>query len=148
MWLRLALEFQFTVVKAPLTYYRQHEGSASRNWKDMEEYYHQTLDKAFRLAEKKYTKEELEPLRAPALANVLLALAWKPIQTKEKNLIDAKRFRKEAVEVYPAIAKSREYYRLSTAIRLLDLLGEKRYRQLLSIAYRIRRTFVFTPGEE
>ena len=144
MWLRLALDYPFEVIEESLTYYRQLEGSASRNWVKMERSYQIVLDKAFAAAGASPDKvglseAQLDELRSRAYANTFLSLAWKPLQSKQKDIEAAVTLRRRAVESNPAVKRSSEFWRLTIAIRLMQLLGEQGYQNFLQWLYRIRR---------
>lgn len=138
MWLRLALHHPFVVVPKPLTYYRQHEGSASRNWQQMERSFNIVLDKAFKSAESLQI-ENLEALRRRAYANVYLNLAWKPLQCADKDTVAALQLKKQAAKYDSAITRTREYWRLTLAIALMQQFGEAGYKRILGAIYRLRR---------
>lgn len=139
MWLRLALDYPFAVIKEPLTYYRQLEGSASRNWLKMERSYQIVLDKAFAAAASHFDTAELNELKSRAYANTFLSLAWKPLQSQTKDIGAAVTLRRRAVEANPAVKRSGEFLRLTTAIAIMQLLGEQGYQNFLRWLYRIRR---------
>ena len=138
MWLRLALKHPFLVVSEPLVKYRQHEISASRNWRNMEQGFKTVLEKAF--AEAKAAKmSNLTWLRQRAYGNVYLDLAWKPLQCEEKDIAAAKEMLAKAVKYDSQIWQTTEYWRLSLAINLMQTFGETGYRRILQAVYSVRR---------
>ena len=139
MWLRLALHHPFVAVPQPLVGYRQHENSASRNWRQMERSFNIVLDKAFAAAEEAKIPN-LEALRKRAYGNVYLDLAWKPLQCAKKEVYAAREMRARAMEYDPSIWQKKEYWRLSLAINLMQFLGEAGYRRIVKTFYGMRRT--------
>ncbi len=139
MWLRLALHHPFVAVPQPLVGYRQHENSASRNWRQMERSFNIVLDKAFNAAEEAKVPN-LEALKKRAYGNVYLDLAWKPLQCVEKDIAAAKEMRAQAVEYNPGLWQTKEYWRLSLAINMMKFFGEAGYRRLVKTLYGVRRT--------
>ncbi len=125
MWLRIAENYKFKVIKEPLTYYRSHPGNKSKKWEIMEENYQIIFDKAFANA----SKEQLK-CKDYAYALSRIRIAWKILQTLQK--VDKKviYFQKQAVLQSPKIRYSIEYLRLQLAIVLVRFLGFNNYQKI------------------
>lgn len=134
MWIRIARCYPFAVTKEPLVYYRQHPSNMSKNWQVMEQSFDQVIEKSFQTVPLK-----LQYLKNNSLGYANLILAWKALQSKDKDYHLASKFQQQAVNYYPQLRSSRENLRLTVAIFSLKWLGSRRYNQLLSIAYALRR---------
>ncbi len=138
MWLRLAPYYEFAVVAEPLVYYRQHPHSASRNWEAMAESYRLVIEKAFAAAD-----EEVQYLKNQSYGTSNLCLAWKPLQSSQKDYETSQRFRQLALNYDPTLRWSKEYWRLSLAIFLMRSLGPEQYQKFLEWVYILRRQTLF-----
>ncbi|MGG6293243.1 glycosyltransferase family 2 protein [Leptolyngbya sp. AN02str] len=134
MWIRIAAQFPFAVVPEPLAYYRQTPGSMSKNCVVMEQSFYIVIDKTFAQA-----PAELLPLKNRSLGHANLCLAWKALQSQERDDHLAALYQQKAVQVSPRLRLSREYLRLKVAIAMMQGLGNHRYDQALSLFYRFRR---------
>jgi glycosyltransferase involved in cell wall biosynthesis len=134
MWIRIAARYSFAVTKEPLTYYRQHSGNMSKNWRVMEQAFHQVIDKAFRIA-----PVELQHLRANSLGYANLCLAWKALQSQDQDVPLARKFQQQAIAHYPTLRYSRNNLRLTLAIASLWWLGPSYYNKFLSVAHALRK---------
>jgi glycosyltransferase involved in cell wall biosynthesis len=134
MWLRIARTYLFKVVKEPLVYYRQVTNSASRNWEAMAKSYQLVVEKAFTTA----AWEDL-PLRNKSYGIANINLAWKALQSQSKNYQQASYFRLQALRHDPWLFFSKEYWRLSMAIAIMQWFGTDGYQQFLTFLYALRR---------
>lgn len=134
MWLRIATQYSFAVIQKPLVYYRQHANNMSKNWRVMEEAFHQVIEKSFQTI-----SQELQSLKENSLGYANLCLAWKATQSKERDFQLASKFQRQAITHYPALRYSRENIRLTLAINSLRWLGGDAYNKFLAIAYSLRR---------
>lgn len=137
MWLRIASRYPFKVVKEPLVYYRQISTSASRNWQAMERSFQMVIEKAFDSA-----PSNLLYLKNRSYGAANLCLAWKSLQSVSRDYKQAKHFQQQAVAYYPKLRFSKEYFRLSLAIALMQWLGAKGYSQFLALAHTLRRQVI------
>jgi len=138
MWLRIASRYAFKVIKEPLVYYRQLPMSASRNWEAMEKSFHLVIEKAFASA-----PPELLYLKKQSYGAADICLAWKALQSHNKDYKKAAYFRNSAVARYPWLRFSKEYTRLNIAIALMRWLGADGYRKFLLLFHALRRR-IFT----
>lgn len=138
MWLRIARHYQFKVVQQPLVAYRQIASSASRNWQAMAQSYQLVLEKAFSTA----SWSEL-PLRNRSYGTANLVLAWKALQCLAQDYQQAKYFRSLALKHDPWLFWSKEYFRLSVAIAIVQWFGADSYQQFIALLYGFRRGFKF-----
>lgn len=134
MWIRIASHYHFAVTKEPLVHYRQHPKNSSKNWKLMEEGYRLVIEKAF-----ESVPSELEYLKNHSYGHANLSLAWKTLQSREKDYKLAIHFRDRAISYYPQLRFSKEYIRLSLAIALMRHFGAEGYSKVLKLAYTLRR---------
>ncbi|GAB1545033.1 glycosyltransferase [Scytonema sp. NUACC21] len=134
MWLRIASKYPFKVVKEPLVYYRQRSNSASKNWEAMAQSFQMVIEKAFATA-----PMELQPLKNKSYAAANLCLAWKPLQSQQKEYKKSIYFLEQALAYFPKIRFSKEFIRLSVAVTVMRWLGADTYKQLLAIFHTLRR---------
>ncbi|MGF2035172.1 MAG: glycosyltransferase family A protein [Nostoc sp. CmiVER01] len=134
MWLRIASRYPFKVLKEPLVYYRQHSTSASRNWEAMEQSFRIVIEKAFASAPPK-----LHYLKGRSYGCAHLCLAWKPLQSRNKDYKKAMDFQRQALEYCPQLGFSKENIRLSLAIAAFEWFGSDGYSRVLKLLYGLRR---------
>ena len=126
LWLRLALHYQFKVIREPLVYYRQRVSSGSRKIEPMERSFKIVLEKAFNAA-----PPELKPLVNRGYGFAYFCLAWKALQNTQPDYKKAKRFRKIALEKHPQRFLTKENLRLTVAITLMQWFGNQNYLKIL-----------------
>ena len=134
MWIRIATRYPFAVIKEPLAYYRQLPSSMSKNCQVMEQSFHTVIERSFRSA-----PLELLYLKNRSYGHANLCLAWKALQSKDRDYKLAIHFRQQAIVHYPQLRYSRESIRLSFAIAAMRLLGPHGYSRVLAMAYALRR---------
>jgi hypothetical protein len=120
MWLRIAAHYPFAVVKEPLTLYRQHFSSMSKNRQRMIQNLRTVIEKAFQAV----PIESLH-LRNRAYASINLNLAWLSID--EGDYKKAIHFRQQALLHRPQIRFSERFIRLSIAIATMRWFGSQGY---------------------
>jgi glycosyltransferase involved in cell wall biosynthesis len=134
MWLRIAPHYPFKLIKEPLVYYRQTIGSASKQWERMEESYEIIIEKTFAAA-----PPELQYLKNKSRGFTYLCMAWKPIQSLEKDFDKALDFHRLARKYDPSLLLSPEYWRLTMAIAVAKWLGDDGYQKIRSFVYTLLR---------
>lgn len=134
MWIRIATRYPFAVIKEPLASYRQLPSSMSKNCQVMEQSFHTVIERTFRSA-----PLELLYLKNRSYGHANLCLAWKALQSKDRDFKLAIHFRQQAIVHYPQLRYSRESIRLSFAIAAMRLLGAHGYSRVLAVAYALRR---------
>ncbi len=134
MWIRIATRYHFAVTREALVYYRQHSSNMSKNWRVMEQAFHQVIEKSFESISPK-----LLSLKNNSLGYANLCLAWKALQSKDRDYQLASLFQQQAIAHYPKVRYSRENFRLTLAITFLRCLGANYYSRLLFVAYALRR---------
>jgi len=134
MWLRIANKYSFGVVREVLVYYRQRSTSSSKNWQKMSKGYALTIEKAFASVtpDLLYLKD-----RSYGFAN--LCLAWKPLQSKDKDYKKALYFSRQAIKCYPKLRFTKEYIRLRCAIAMMRILKPTAYSKIKYLFYLLRR---------
>lgn len=120
MWLRIAVHYQFAVVKEPLTLYRQYSSSMSKNRQRMFQNLRTVIEKTFQTA-----PMEMLYLRNPAYASITLNQAWWSVD--EGDYHTAKFWQQQARLHHPHVQYSEKYMRLSIAIILIRLFGSHAY---------------------
>ena len=136
MWIRMSRRYQFMAIAEPLTYYRQHVDSMTNNWLIVETNFHTTIEKAYAAAPEAWLH-----LKGRSYAYANLCLAWQVLQSKhkDKDIVIANNYRRQALEHSPRVGFSGEFIRVSLAIMALCWLKSDRYNQLLLFLQRIRR---------
>ncbi|ABA20473.1 Glycosyl transferase, family 2 [Trichormus variabilis ATCC 29413] len=134
MWLRIATSYDFKVVKEALVYYRQRSNSASKNWEAMAQSFAIVIEKAFATA-----SPDLQVLKNKSYGFTYLCLAWKPLQSLQKDYQKSREFCQQALVYYPSLRFSQEYIRLSIAINLMRWFGADGYSKLLPLFHTMRR---------
>lgn len=135
-WIRIAAHYPFAMIKEPLLSWRQHANNGSKNWRLMEQAYRLVIEKAFDAA-----PPELLYLKDRSYGHANLCLAWRVLQSSDKDYKKAIQFRQKATSLYPQLHYSREYIRLSLAITLMQFLGVENYPKVLALIHAIRRRF-------
>jgi glycosyltransferase involved in cell wall biosynthesis len=141
MWIRIAAVYQFAVIKEPLVYYRQHPNNVSKNWHQMQQGFTRVIKSAFETAPK-----ELQHLKNPSYGHANLVLAWKALQSKDKDYQLAANFLASALHYNPKQILTPEFWRLSIAIALMRYLGLEGYNRFLEIVYAFRTRFSTPSG--
>ncbi len=134
MWIRIATSYPFAVIKEPLVYYRQVPSSISKNVRVMEQSFHHVIEKTFQSA-----PAELLHLKHRSYSYANLCLAWKALQSINRDYKLAIHFRTLAIAHSPQLRFSWEYIRLSLAIAALQLFGVEHYSRVLKLTYALRR---------
>jgi glycosyltransferase involved in cell wall biosynthesis len=141
MWIRIAARYQFSVIKEPLVYYRQHPNNISKNWRQMQLGFTKVIRSAFKSAPR-----ELQHLKKPSYGHANLVLAWKALQSKDKDFKLAANFRASALSYDPKQILSPEFWRLSVAIALMRYLGLGGYNCFLEFANTFRKRLSKQPS--
>jgi len=136
MWIRIAVQYPFAVIKEPLSYYRQLSTSISKNCQVMEQAFHLVIEKAFTS-----TPPELSYLKKRSYGHANLCLSWKALQSTTKDLKLAVHYYNQALMHNPQLRYSQEYIRLSLAILMMRWFGADIYGKILRLAYSVRRRF-------
>jgi glycosyltransferase involved in cell wall biosynthesis len=134
LWIRLAFHYPIGLIKEPLARYRVLPTSKSKNYQLVERSLHQILEKTFATIPPGY-----QSLKPRSYGYAYLYLAWKALQSKNKDTIAANRYRQQAVQYCPRLRRSVEYLRLSLAIGLMQWVGSHRYAQLLRSVHTLQR---------
>ena len=116
MWIRLAAEYPFAVVKQPLTLWLQHQDSMSKNRQKMLAGLRTVLEKNFATV-----PLELLYLRNQSYSYINMRQAWNSMD--EQNLPEAKYFQQQAKLHHPPCCYSLDYLRLSLTILMMTWFG-------------------------
>jgi cellulose synthase/poly-beta-1,6-N-acetylglucosamine synthase-like glycosyltransferase len=134
MWIRIAAIYPVAVICKPLVYYRQHPSNMSKNWRVMEQSFDRVITNAFASA-----PPELQALKPQSLGSASLVLAWKALQSQDRDCQLARKFQQQAIAHNPKLHTAGENLRLTIAILTLKWLGAERYSRFLTFAYAVRR---------
>jgi glycosyltransferase involved in cell wall biosynthesis len=137
MWLRIATQYKFGVVKEPLILYRQHPGNSSKNLQRMLETSRILIERTFATA-----PTELLHLRNRSYGSICLYLGWRAIETLDTE--QAMHFRQQACAHRPQLSLSPRCVRLGLAILLARRFGPQTYTKVLHWIYRLRRSLAGT----
>ncbi|MBD2362805.1 glycosyltransferase family 2 protein [Anabaena minutissima FACHB-250] len=131
MWLRIAANYQFAVVKEPLTFYRQHCNSMSTNRPRVIQSMRTVIEKTFQSV-----PFELLYLRNRAYSYINMCSAWLAIEQKDYK--QAIYFRHQAMLHNFQICYSQNFIRLSLAILLIRWMSPNGYNEVRNIARFLR----------
>jgi hypothetical protein len=106
----------------------------SKNCQVMEQAFHTVIEKAFHSA-----PSELLYLKKGSYGYANLCLAWKALQSRERDYNLVLHFQQETISPNPQLRFSWEYIRLSLAIATLQWFGQKHYGKVLTLIYDLRR---------
>lgn len=132
MWLRIAARYPLTVVKEPLTLYRQHSNNTTKNRQKMSQGLRAVIEKAFQSV-----PLDLLYLRNRAYASIFLGLAWLAID--EGDYKKAIHFRNQALLHHPQAYFSERCMRLSLATAMLRWFGLHSYNGVRKLTHHVKR---------
>ena len=122
MWIRIATNYSFAVIKEPLIYYRHHANNKSQKYTQTIENFRIIIEKSFQSV-----PFELLYLRNRSYSRINLIFGWKCVQSKQPDCDKAENFRQQALKHNPQIAFSKENFRLVIAIFLVRYFGRNGY---------------------
>ncbi|UBF24885.1 glycosyltransferase [Kovacikia minuta CCNUW1] len=134
MWIRIARYYPFAVIRQPLALYRMIPTSKSKNCQLVEQSLSRIIEKNFQAV-----PPELSHLRSRSYGYANFNLAWKALQSRDKDYKAARQFRERAIGYYPELRSTRDYLRLTLAISLMQWFGPNGYSTLLSSLGILRR---------
>ncbi|WP_299487738.1 glycosyltransferase [Acaryochloris sp. IP29b_bin.137] len=134
MWIRIAKRYRFAAIHEPLVKFRMVSNSLSKNYHLMETSFHQVINKVFQSVD-----TDLLPLKKRSCSHANMVIAWKALQSKDKNVTQASKYKHLAFKSYPLKVLTKEYFRLSTAIALMHWFGPEKYEKLMNMLYVLRR---------
>ncbi|WP_293104420.1 glycosyltransferase, partial [Moorena sp. SIO3I6] len=134
LWIRIAANYPFALIKQPLAYYRQLSSSKSKNCQLVEKSLTRIIEKSFQSV-----PSELLYLKSHSYGYANLNLAWKSLQTVESDYRQANYYRQQVLLHYPQMRFSLNFIRLSVAIALMHFFGPKGYSRFLEVFYSLRR---------
>lgn len=132
MWIRLAKDYSFAVVKEPLVYYRQHPTSLSKNRPRMIRAFTQVIEKSFRSAPREFL-----PLKGQSYAWLNFYQAWNSINLE--NYEEAVYYQRQTLLHYPQFRYSENYMRLSLAITMMRWFGPQSYNGIKKLTHVVRQ---------
>lgn len=132
LWIRVALQYPFAMVKEALVYYRQHSSNMSKNCLDMLKDNSAVIERAFQKV-----PAELQYLKNRSYARVNLYLAWRALDNG--NYEEAIYFRQQALKQYPELLYTREAIRQKIALLVSGWLGSEGYEETRSFIRNLRQ---------
>lgn len=133
MWIRFSRCYQFMAIAEPLVYQRQLERQIKDSWLNTEKDFQATIEKAYQ-----DVPDRLLPLKSRSYGYASLSLAWQVLQSKSPDKAISYHYCRQALEHFPRISFSQEFFQLSVAIATLHYLKSDRYLHLLSSIQIIR----------
>ncbi len=143
MWIRLAANYAFALIREPLVSYRQHLQSKSNNLEKHLLYRLKTIDKTFQSV-----APELQHLKERAVGRAHLAIAWKLLLQKDYKTANI--YRQQALTHFPELRHSNNYKRLILLTLAKQWLGDRIYtflkKSLQQCSLRkLKEKFAFSP---
>jgi glycosyltransferase involved in cell wall biosynthesis len=129
MWVRIAAQYPFGVIKEVLNFYRQRESSMSTNRQKMLQDYRKFIEKTFADA-----PIELLYLRNRCYGYMGLHQAWSSIELGDYQ--EAIHFRRQALLHYPKLCLSKNFLFLSLGITLTCRFGFRGY-EIVKVLYKV-----------
>ncbi|UFP96580.1 glycosyltransferase [Gloeobacter morelensis] len=129
MWLRIAADYAFAVLREPLMRYRRHPQCKSK--KSSEAGLLKVMDKAFERG-----PEHLQHLKAECYGRIYLYLGWKALERGES--VEAWNWRSRAVAYCPRLWRCSPSLRLTAAIAMQQYLSADTYREVATFARKLR----------
>lgn len=141
LWLRIAAEYPFKVIKEVLVYYRSNPSSLShatpegmkKRLNSMEVSFIRIIESAFDKAPPEYYY-----LRAQSLASAYMHIAWVALNKFENGYQEVDYFQKKALSYMPELRHTLEYKRLNTSSKIVDFFGfgiYQKYRSIIHLSF-------------
>jgi glycosyltransferase involved in cell wall biosynthesis len=132
MWVRIAADYPFAVIKEVLVYYRQHSASMSRDYDKMAQNSRLKIEKKFARV-----PFGLLYLRPRAYGHAFLWLAWK-IMSDGGAVDRANYYARQSVLHYPQLRYSAKFLRLKVVLILIRWFGADSYPRLKKLSCQLR----------
>ncbi len=125
MWARIAMNYDFGLIKELLVYYRQHPKNSSKNYQEI-------LPDFDRLIEKMYSSvsADLLPLKEKTYGRMNFYIAWKSLENKDFQ--GASYFCKRAIKYCPQLRYTKDYARLQMLIFIKSKVNKDAYEKLVT----------------
>lgn len=130
MWIRIAAQYPFAVVKEVLVHYRQHNSSMSKNYVSMLSDFNKIFEKVFQSI-----RPDLLHLKEKSHGHAYLYLAW--LAWESKDYKESNKFLNQAVFSHPKIKQDHSFEklrRISTARKLFGPWGYSLIRILVNLS--------------
>jgi glycosyltransferase involved in cell wall biosynthesis len=134
LWVRIASRYLLAIVKEPLVFYRLHSHNTTKNWRLIEQGLNPVIEKVFQSI-----PPEAQYLKHRCYGRGNIYIAWKALQSDDKDYKWARHFRASAVKYYPQLRYSRQYIRLSLAIAIMEWFGPFGFSRVMAFIYILRR---------
>jgi glycosyltransferase involved in cell wall biosynthesis len=138
LWVRIAAEYPFKVIREVLAYYRSNPSSLSqatpegmkKRLNDMEFSFTCILESAFEAAPPKY-----HHLRSQSFASAYMHIAWVALNKFENGCLEVNYFQEKAASFTPEIRHTLEYKRLKISTQFAKVFGFGFYRKYLALIH-------------
>lgn len=140
LWIRIATQYQFAVIKEPLVNYRQHAGNSSKGYKKMSDKSSVVIEIAFQSLSSKNANVTKEIV----YGKTKLYLSWNALN--QGSFSKAFQLWREAAGCSIHMVFTLEYVRLSIALILVFLLGLNVYRLIVNARRNAFRFFTTKGG--
>jgi glycosyltransferase involved in cell wall biosynthesis len=125
MWIRIARNYSFAVIKEPLVDYRFHANNKSKNHIKGIDNFRLIIEKSFQSV-----PFELLYLRNKSYSRINLIFAWKYIRNQEPDCDKADYFRNQALKHSPQLLFSKQNFRLTIIIFFIRWFGNDGYMEV------------------
>jgi len=127
LWIRIATQYQFAVIKEPLVSYRQHAGNSSKGYEKMSDMSGVVIERAFQ----NLSSKDVNVRKEIVYGKIKLYLSWTALH--QGNFSKAFQFWREAADCSIYVTFTLEYIRLSIALILVFLLGLDIYKLIVNL---------------
>lgn len=134
MWIRIAKNYSFAVIKEPLVSYRFHANNKSKSRIKIVKDLRQVIEKSFQSV-----PFELLYLRNKSYSRINFIFAWKYIRSQEPDCHKADYFRNQALKHSPQLLFSKQNLRLTIIIFFIRWFGNDSYMEVRKQLSGVRR---------
>ena len=125
MWIRIARNYSFAVIKEPLVSYRFHANNKSQNRIKGIDKFRLIIEKSFQSV-----PFELLYLRNKSYSRINFIFAWENIRNQEPDCDRAEYFRNQALKHSPQLLFSKQNFRLTIIIFFIRWFGNNSYMEV------------------
>ncbi|MGB3638476.1 MAG: glycosyltransferase [Rivularia sp. (in: cyanobacteria)] len=125
MWIRIARNYSFAVIKEPLVSYRFHANNKSQNRVKVIDEFRLIIENSFQSV-----PFELLYLRNKSYSRINFIFAWEYIRNQEPDCDRAEYFRNQALKHSPQLLFSKQNFRLTIIIFFIRWFGNNSYMEV------------------
>lgn len=137
LWIRIAANYPFAVIKEPLIFYRQHAGNITNNLKATEQGLYTVIEQAFQSV-----SPERMSLKKHSYGYANIHLGWKALKGKARDYEQATSFLRQAILYCPQLVFSKNCIRLAVSILLMQIIGHQGYEKVRSLNRNFNQRFM------